>query len=86
MIKTVVRAHSWLPFDVYKLFLDSQDPLGLVYWFEDVESEIVNGWTDEQRKKHKQSLTVVQLNHFNERHDSKHELNTDTGEWFLKRS
>lgn len=84
MVKTVVRAHSWLPFDVYRMYLDDQDALGLVFWFEDVESSIVNGWTEEQLKAHKASLTVPQLNEFNERHNPEHEVHKDTGEWYLK--
>lgn len=84
MIKTVVSCHSWLPFDVFRLYLDEEDALGIVYWYEQVESEIVNGWSKKQLEKHKASLTVDQRRYFDERHNPENEVNKDTGEWYLK--
>jgi hypothetical protein len=82
MIKTVVRFHHWLPFDVYRLFLDEDDHLGLVYWYNDVEDELWKSAGEEAQAKYLQGLTKEQ----NEAHDLKHnpKHNENTGEWFLK--
>jgi hypothetical protein len=36
MIKTVVREHHWKPSEIKKLYLDSDDFLGLEFWYNDV--------------------------------------------------
>ena len=81
MIKTVVRFHHWLPFDVYKLFLDDDDALGLVYWFEDVEKELWNSITKSQQDTYIKGLTPDQVKAHDLLHNEEHDINT--GEWYL---
>lgn len=36
MVKTVVREHHYSPFQIEEMFLDSEDFLGLEFWYDDV--------------------------------------------------
>jgi hypothetical protein len=37
MIVSVVREHHWKPAEISGLFLDDEDHLGLIYWYNDVK-------------------------------------------------
>lgn len=57
MIQTVVGKYNWLPFDVYRFFLDARDPRGLRYWALVAEDDFWNGLDDEQKQKFQKSFT-----------------------------
>jgi hypothetical protein len=83
-VLTVVDEFNWLPFDVYRLYLDAQDSLGLVYWKLIADDRFWKRLSEDQQKIFKAGLSRKALEDWMEDRNRNEILPDASDPWFLK--